>query len=160
MIVQVAFASRRGLPDRGRRRVVRAIALQACRGQPRRPLRGRLGGPQLRRPDQDEPDEEDEEGDVSARDNPAPQVRRKLEELVSASAHWDGRVVNLQVTETDKDTMTIRGLMSARTSPQAWDLRCEVREKMIGWLQETYPDALPRLRGQMSLDRTAGREAA
>jgi small-conductance mechanosensitive channel len=91
---------------------------------------------------------------------PVSEVRRKLEELVSASAHWDGRVVNLQVTETDKDTMTLRGLMSARNSPQAWDLRCEIREKMIGWLQETYPDALPRLRGEMSLDRAGQREAA
>jgi small-conductance mechanosensitive channel len=91
---------------------------------------------------------------------PVPDVRRKLEELVAASGHWDGRVVNLQVTETDKDTITLRGLMSARTAPQAWDLRCEVREKMIGWLQETHPDALPRLRGQMSLDQADKREAA
>ena len=80
---------------------------------------------------------------------PVADIREKLEEIVGNSPHWDGNVVNLQVTDTDKDTIAIRGLMSARTSPQAWDLRCEVREKLIDWLQKTYPEALPRLRGEL-----------
>jgi small-conductance mechanosensitive channel len=82
---------------------------------------------------------------------PVARVREKLKEIVEASPHWDGKVVNLQVTDTDKDTVAIRGLMSARTSPQAWDLRCEVREKLVAWLQEEYPEALPRLRGELEL---------
>jgi hypothetical protein len=41
--------------------------------------------------------------------------------------------------------------MSARTSPQAWDLRCEIREKMIDWFQAEYPQALPRLRGELEM---------
>jgi small-conductance mechanosensitive channel len=77
---------------------------------------------------------------------PVPLVRQKLEELVKTSPYWDGNVVNLQVTETDRQTLTLRGLMSARTSPMAWDLRCEIREKMIDWLQAEFPDTLPRLR--------------
>jgi small-conductance mechanosensitive channel len=81
---------------------------------------------------------------------PVSEVRAKLEEIVHKSPHWDGKVVNLQVTDTDKDTISLRGLMSARTSPQAWDLRCEVREKLINWLQQTYPEALPRLRGELA----------
>ncbi len=90
---------------------------------------------------------------------PVEDVRGKLEETVRASPHWDGRVVNLQVTDTDKDTVTLRGLMSARTSPQAWDLRCEVREKMIGWLQAEYPEALPKLRGELDMRTSGGRDA-
>lgn len=77
---------------------------------------------------------------------PVAKVRAKLEELVKASPHWDGNVVNLQVTEAEPDTLTLRGLMSARTSPLAWDLRCEIREKLIAWIQAEYPQALPRLR--------------
>lgn len=77
---------------------------------------------------------------------PVAQVRSKLEELVKASPYWDGNVVNLQVTEADADTLTLRGLMSARTSSLAWDLRCEIREKLITWLQAEYPRALPRMR--------------
>lgn len=80
---------------------------------------------------------------------PVAELRAKLEEVVGNSPHWDGQVVNLQVTDTDKDTISIRGLMSARTSPQAWDLRCEVREKMIDWLQREYPETLPRLRAEL-----------
>lgn len=82
---------------------------------------------------------------------PVDRVRAKLEELVRASPYWDGQVVNLQVTETDKDVITLRGLMSARTSPIAWDLRCEIREKLLVWLQAEYPGALPRLRGEMEM---------
>jgi small-conductance mechanosensitive channel len=91
---------------------------------------------------------------------PVAKVRAKLAEIVEASPHWDGKVVNLQVTDTDKDTVTVRGLMSARTSPQAWDLRCEVREKLMTWLQEHHPEALPRLRGEVRmLGRDTGTEA-
>ncbi|WP_322889677.1 MULTISPECIES: mechanosensitive ion channel family protein [unclassified Yoonia] len=77
---------------------------------------------------------------------PVAQVRTKLEELVKASTYWDGNVVNLQVTEAESTTLTLRGLMSARTSSLAWDLRCEIREKLIAWLQAEYPQALPRMR--------------
>jgi len=91
---------------------------------------------------------------------PVSEVRAKLEEIVEKSPHWDGQVVNLQVTDTDKDTISLRGLMSARTSPQAWDLRCEVREKMIAWLQQTYPDALPRLRGELETSPQRASDAA
>nr|WP_245566250.1 mechanosensitive ion channel family protein [Stappia stellulata] len=90
---------------------------------------------------------------------PVAKVRDKLEEIVKESPYWDGKVINLQVTDTDKDTIALRGLMSARTSPQAWDLRCEVREKLIVWLQETHPEALPRLRGELTLP-ASGRAVA
>jgi small-conductance mechanosensitive channel len=84
---------------------------------------------------------------------PVTEVREKLQEIVEKSPHWDGKVVNLQVVDTDKDTIHLRGLMSARTSPQAWDLRCEVREKLITWMQAEYPEALPRLRGELDMRR-------
>jgi hypothetical protein len=42
--------------------------------------------------------------------------------------------------------MQIRLLMSASNSPAAWELRCEVREKLIDYLQREHPDALPKLR--------------
>jgi small-conductance mechanosensitive channel len=76
-------------------------------------------------------------------------VRAKLEEVVKASPLWDGDVCNLQVTDSKERTVELRALMSARTSPDAWDLRCAVREQMIGWLQAEYPAALPRLRAEV-----------
>lgn len=77
---------------------------------------------------------------------PVEAIRRQLTEIVEASARWDRRVVNLQVVEARESTMQLRALVSARTAPLAWDLRCEVREKLIAFLQTDYPDALPHLR--------------
>ncbi len=82
---------------------------------------------------------------------PVEAMRDKLTELVGASPLWDGKVVNLQVVETGGDAMQVRGLMSARTSPQAWDLRCAVREGMIAWLQAEHPQVLPRTRVEAQL---------
>lgn len=78
---------------------------------------------------------------------PVEQIRQKLMEIVRTSPLWDGRVVVLQVTDATKDhTVELRALLSARSAPSAWDLRCEVREKLIAYLQEEYPDARPRMR--------------
>jgi small-conductance mechanosensitive channel len=79
---------------------------------------------------------------------PIERMREKLTELLAASPLWDGNVNVLQVTEA-RDTLQVRALMSAKNSPVAWDLRCEIREKMVVWLQEVHPTALPRLRAQV-----------
>ncbi|MGJ4946365.1 mechanosensitive ion channel family protein [Bradyrhizobium sp. HKCCYLS1011] len=79
-----------------------------------------------------------------------PRIRKRLEEIVKQSKLWDGAVVNLQVTDTDSRTMELRALVSARNAPQAWDLRCEVREKLIAFLQKEMRDALPRDRADIS----------
>jgi GTPase Era involved in 16S rRNA processing len=55
-------------------------------------------------------------------------------------------VVNLAVTELSERTMQVRCLVSARNSGEAFDLRCEVREKMVAFLQNELPHALPRER--------------
>lgn len=82
---------------------------------------------------------------------PVEEMREKLTALLEQSDLWDRDVANLQVTEASTDTITIRALMSARTSPRAWDLRCEIREKMLTWLRQEHPLALPRARGELSL---------
>jgi len=79
---------------------------------------------------------------------PVAKMREKLEEIVRTTELWDGDVVNLQVSETDKMTIQVRALASARTSPRAWDLRCYIREQMINWLQAEHPEAFPRLRAR------------
>ncbi len=40
--------------------------------------------------------------------------------------------------------MQVRCLVSARNAGETFDLRCEVREKMVQWLREAHPGALPR----------------
>lgn len=81
---------------------------------------------------------------------PIDEMRAKLEQLVDQNPNWDRKVVNLQVIDSGETTITVRALLSARTSPRAWDLRCQVRESMIKWLRENHPEALPRIRASMA----------
>ncbi len=84
---------------------------------------------------------------------PVEEMREKLDELLDKSELWDRDVANLQVVEAATETITVRALMSARTSPRVWDLRCEIREKMLLWLRAAYPAALPRQRAELRLSR-------
>ena len=75
-----------------------------------------------------------------------PRIRRWLEGAVKETKLWDGAVVNLQVIDADQRTIELRALVSARNAPQSWDLRCEVREKMVAFIRDEMPEALPRER--------------
>jgi small-conductance mechanosensitive channel len=77
-------------------------------------------------------------------------IRAKLLEIAEASPNWDRKVCGLQVTELKERTMELRALVSAGDASRAWDLRCEVREGLIGFLKEEHPEALPRLRATVS----------
>jgi small-conductance mechanosensitive channel len=80
---------------------------------------------------------------------PVQAVREELHRVLKSTDLWDGKVWNLQVTDTTDRTMELRALMSAPDSSRAWDLRCLVREKMIDFLQREYPDSLPKIRAEM-----------
>lgn len=73
-----------------------------------------------------------------------PRIRRWLEGAVKESKLWDGAVVNLQVIDADARTIELRALVSARNAPQSWDLRCEIREKLVAFIRDEMPEALPR----------------
>ena len=73
-----------------------------------------------------------------------PRIRRWLEDAVKQSKLWDGAVVNLQVIDADARTIELRALVSARNAPQSWDLRCEIREKLVAFIRDEMPEALPR----------------
>jgi len=84
---------------------------------------------------------------------PVEALRRKLQEIAEASPLWDRQVVNLAVTDFSERTMQVRCLISARNAPQTFDLRCEVREKMIAFLQAEHPEVLPRDRAELTRPR-------
>ncbi len=77
---------------------------------------------------------------------PVEAMRVELTRLVRASDLWDGRSVNLQVTESTGGHVRLRAVVSAATSGDLWDLRCYVREEMINWVQRHAVYALPRTR--------------
>jgi small-conductance mechanosensitive channel len=86
-------------------------------------------------------------------------VRAKAEEIVTASPLWDGGLIKLQVTDADDSTMELRVIVTARSSGDAFDLRCELREKLIAYLQAELPNALPHRR-QETVNVAAGAPAA
>lgn len=77
---------------------------------------------------------------------PVELIREKFKTILKESHRWDGQVSAVQVTDFKEGTMELRLLMSARSSGQAFDLRCEVREKLIDFLQREHPEALPHSR--------------
>ena len=77
---------------------------------------------------------------------PVDRLRAKLEEIAKASPLWDGKVVNLAVTDLTAEVMEVRCLVSARNAPRTFDLRCEVREKMMAFLRDELPEAFPKRR--------------
>jgi small-conductance mechanosensitive channel len=87
-------------------------------------------------------------------------IRAELERIVKASKNWDGEVINLQVTDAKERTIELRAIMSANSSGAAFDLRCEVREKLIAFLQREHPDALPRERNSVALMENTGKASA
>ncbi len=90
---------------------------------------------------------------------PVEPLRKELARVVKASPLWDGRVCVLQVTNLSERTMELRCLMSSGGSSESFDLRCLVREKMIEFLKESYPAALPTIRMEMRDTDVRGPEA-
>jgi small-conductance mechanosensitive channel len=80
---------------------------------------------------------------------PVEAVRAELERALRASPLWDGKVANVQVTGTSEKALELRALMSAADASRLWDLRCAVREQLLGFLQREYPHCLPRLRAEL-----------
>lgn len=76
-------------------------------------------------------------------------VREELRSIVEKSELWDRKVCVLQVTNTSERTVELRALVSAADASSAWTLRCEVREKLIEFVQKNYPEALPKLRTEL-----------
>ncbi len=76
-------------------------------------------------------------------------LRRELDRALADSSLWDGRVGIVQVTDAVGSFVRVRVLVSAVDAPTLWDLRCVVRERLVSWLQEHHPDALPRLRAEV-----------
>ena len=80
---------------------------------------------------------------------PVEAIRAELQRIAEGSDLWDGKVCGVQVTGATADAVEVRALVSAADASAAWDLRCEVRERLIDFLQRNYPDALPRVRAEV-----------
>jgi small-conductance mechanosensitive channel len=91
---------------------------------------------------------------------PVEAIRAETGRILEASPLWDRREWELQVTEITTQGAQLRILMSAADAPSAWNLRCEVREDLLRFITDRYPEALPRLRFQARAGDPEGVPAA
>ncbi|MXO85641.1 mechanosensitive ion channel [Altererythrobacter aurantiacus] len=73
-------------------------------------------------------------------------IREEFERAVVEHPKWDGRVKVVQVTDTKRDAIEVRLLMSAKDSPTLFDLRCDMREHILEWIADRQPEAIARTR--------------
>ena len=89
--------------------------------------------------------------------SPVEELRTELARILKGEPLWDGIASGLQVIDCNDRTMSVRILVSARNSGNTWDLRCLVREKMIVFVQRSYPDALPKTRFVKQVENQSNR---
>jgi small-conductance mechanosensitive channel len=78
---------------------------------------------------------------------PVEEVRTELYRALRENPLWDQKDWTLQVTDiTPEGLVELRALMSAADSASAFDLRCDIREHLVEFIREKYPESLPRLR--------------
>src|SRR5262249_24581398 len=77
---------------------------------------------------------------------PLGELRKELKRLVENHPKWDRKICGLQVTDTKQTTIKGRAVVSSTDPGKAFDLRCDVREGLIQFLQRHHPESLPRVR--------------
>ena len=71
-------------------------------------------------------------------------IQKKFFELALAHELWDEEMEpEMKVTAVDKDSITLRGKVSADGPLNAWYLECDIRQQMLDYLNEEHRDYLP-----------------
>ncbi|MBX3746132.1 MAG: mechanosensitive ion channel [Verrucomicrobiae bacterium] len=87
---------------------------------------------------------------------PVDELRPEVGRIVKSCEDWDGKFWNLQVTEATERTVQLRVLATSEDASRAWNLRCEIREKLLALIQRKYPGALPKVRAELPLPTGPG----
>ncbi len=83
---------------------------------------------------------------------PFERLREELTRLLEDSTLWDKKTNVLQVTNATDRSVEIRALMSSKDSPTSWDLRVYIREQLLVFIKENYPESLPKSRISLKTD--------
>jgi len=74
---------------------------------------------------------------------PTEKVRDKFNQFIQESPFWNKKTAVLQVTDMKQNAMELRAVVSAENASLLWNLRCELREKLIKFITEHHADCLP-----------------
>lgn len=80
---------------------------------------------------------------------PVEPLRVEFSRLLRTFEQWDGVTETVQVVDAGERAQQVRFLMSASDSSRLWELRCLIREAMVLYVQQHYPQFLPRMRAQL-----------
>ncbi|MEW2358666.1 mechanosensitive ion channel domain-containing protein [Spirillospora sp. NPDC029432] len=82
---------------------------------------------------------------------PVEELRTELYEMLRDNPLWDRRDWSLAVTDMmPNGLLQVRAMMSAADDADWWDLRCAVRERLVAYIRENHPEALPRFRTEVA----------
>lgn len=89
---------------------------------------------------------------------PVDPLRQKLKEIVGQNKNWDGRTQNIQVTGSKEWYKEIRILVSSEDASKNWDLRVAIREAMVDFINEEYPDSFAKMKmvGDVAANDSSG----
>jgi small-conductance mechanosensitive channel len=86
---------------------------------------------------------------------PVDELRKELHRICESDALWDKKVCKLQVTESDAASVTLRALVSATNASDLWDLRCNVRERLLTFIR-SHEDGKYLARSRHSVQSSSG----
>jgi hypothetical protein len=89
---------------------------------------------------------------------PLEPLRAEFKRLLEASPLWDKRVSAVQVTGATEKDIEVRMLVSAANSGDAFDLRCYIRENVLQFIRQNYPESLPKTRMELRERKIAGQQ--
>ncbi|MGA8209505.1 MAG: mechanosensitive ion channel family protein [Nocardioidaceae bacterium] len=76
-------------------------------------------------------------------------MRDRLGHILDGTDLWDGRTKVLQVTDAVGGVVRVRALVTAVDAGTLFDLRCHVREQLVGWVQGHHPETITRQRVEL-----------
>jgi small-conductance mechanosensitive channel len=79
---------------------------------------------------------------------PIEPLRTALNKILSNSTYWDKKISKLEVTDVTDRAVQICIQLSASNVDNVNNLRSEVREKMLNFVREHYPEYFPKMRFQ------------
>jgi small-conductance mechanosensitive channel len=77
---------------------------------------------------------------------PVDSLRKIIPELLKGNKNWDGRVWNVQVTNLSEHNKELRVMLSSSDASKNWDLKTEMREQLIDFINLNHPDDFAKKR--------------
>jgi len=80
---------------------------------------------------------------------PIERIRQKAAEFIAQSKEGKGTIANVQVTNASAQAIEVRVLVNSSSPAVTSNLCADLREKLIAFLQQEHPEALPRRRQEI-----------